>query len=159
MTRYTKDSAGKYVIKGKKYEQLVGSRAQVMHGTAYKTPGGLKHEGLIKNKSGRFVSKKKHVTAKKENRLVKHGYGAKKGTFGYVKIGTHKSRKSSKGTRKTKGRKLRGGNTVSDIAHGAAAAKTQAGGYSSYSFPNDYAPITYKGNLPLTNHELPQDTP
>lgn len=42
MTRYSKTSSGKYNIKGKMYEQLEGSRAQVYHGTAYKTSGGLK---------------------------------------------------------------------------------------------------------------------
>ena len=37
-----KNKNGKYVIGGKTYEQLVGSRAQVMHGTAYKTGHGKK---------------------------------------------------------------------------------------------------------------------
>ena len=37
------------------------------------------------NKWGRIVSRKKHVTAKKEKRLQKYGYFAKKGKFGYVK--------------------------------------------------------------------------
>jgi len=37
------------------------------------------------NKHGRIVSKKKYYTAKKEMRLEKHGYSAKKGKFGYVK--------------------------------------------------------------------------
>jgi hypothetical protein len=37
------------------------------------------------NKWGRIVSRKKHATAKKEKRLQKHGYFAKKGSFGYVK--------------------------------------------------------------------------
>jgi len=35
--RHTKESDGKYHIDGKKFDQLVGSRAQVHHGTAYKT--------------------------------------------------------------------------------------------------------------------------
>ena len=43
------------------------------------------------NKRGRIVSAKKFQTAKKEMRLVKHGYGAKKGKFGYVKL--NKTRK------------------------------------------------------------------
>ena len=113
MTRYKKSPSGKYLIHGKSFEQLVGSRAQVMHGTAYKTTGDLTADKLTVNKSGRFVSKKKHITAKKENRLVKHGYGSKKGQFGYVKIGSmKKSRKGSsrKGTKKRgKSRKMRGG--------------------------------------------------
>ena len=39
--RVSKGSDGKYHIKGRKYELLIGSRAQVHHGTAYKTAGGL----------------------------------------------------------------------------------------------------------------------
>jgi hypothetical protein len=100
MTRYTKDSAGKYKVSGKVHEMLIGTRAQVWHGTAHKTTGGLKKTDLIQNKNGRIVSKAKHNTAKKEKRLVKAGYGTKKGKFGYVKIGTM-SRKS----RKSKGKK------------------------------------------------------
>ncbi len=38
-----------------------GSKAQVWHGTALKTTGGLKKEDLMMNKRGRIVSKKKHV--------------------------------------------------------------------------------------------------
>ena len=101
MTRYTKNANGHYLIHGHKYEMLEGSRAQVMHGTAYKTTGDLTSEKLMVNKSGRFVSRRKHTSAKKENRLVRHGYGSKKGQFGYVKIGATKSKKGTrKGTRK-----------------------------------------------------------
>ena len=50
------------------------------------------------NKNGRIVSKKKHVTAKKEKRLEQHGYFAKKGKFGAVK---KTARKSSSRRRKT----------------------------------------------------------
>ena len=104
MTRYNKTPSGKYVIGGKTYQVLEGSRAQVYHGTAFKTSGGLKKCDIIMNKNGRIVSKAKHNTAKKEKRLVKAGYGTKKGKFGFVKIGSKKSR-SSKG----KSRKHRGG--------------------------------------------------
>jgi hypothetical protein len=38
------------------------------------------------------------VTAKKEKRLVKAGYGTKKGKFGYVKISKSKSKKMRGGT-------------------------------------------------------------
>lgn len=93
MTRYTKDSHGHYHIHGHKYEMLEGSRAQVLHGTAYKTSGGLKKHELLQNKNGRIVSRKKHLTAKKEKRLVKAGYGTKKGKFGYVKIGKSKKQR------------------------------------------------------------------
>ncbi len=90
MTRYTKNSSGHYLIHGHKYEMLEGSRAQVLHGTAYKTSGGLKKHEIMMNKNGRIVSRKKHMTAKKEKRLVKAGYGTKKGKFGYVKLGKSK---------------------------------------------------------------------
>jgi hypothetical protein len=87
--------------KGKKFKELFGSREQVMNGTAYKTPGGLTIDDLIVNKHGRIVSKKKFYTAKKEKRLEKFGYFAKKGKFGYVKKGikqgTKKMRKTQKG--------------------------------------------------------------
>ena len=96
MTRYTKDSHGHYHIHGKKYEMLEGSRAQVYHGTAYKTSGGLKKPEILMNKNGRIVSKKKHTTAKKERRLVKAGYGTKKGKFGFVKIGQSKKMRGGK---------------------------------------------------------------
>ena len=103
MTRYTKSEDGKYHIHGKEFEMLVGSRAQVYHGTAYKTSGGLVKSGLMQNKSGRIVSEKKHYTAKKETRLVKHGYGTKKGKFGFVRIGkkSRSSRSSRKSSRKS----------------------------------------------------------
>jgi len=93
MTRRVHKSAdGKYHIKGKKYEILVGSRAQVHHGTAYKTSGGLTAKHLMMNKHGRIVSKKKHATAKREKRLEKAGYKPKKGKF----VAMRKSMKSKK---------------------------------------------------------------
>jgi hypothetical protein len=92
-----------YHINGKKYPELFGSRHQVMNGTAYKTSGELTKSNLMMNKWGRIVSSKKHATAKKEKRLQKYGYFAKKGKFGYVKK-TVSKRKSSK-----KSRKMRGG--------------------------------------------------
>ena len=66
-------------------EQTFGSRAEVMHGTALKTTGGLFKKDLLMNKNGRIVSRRKHLTAKKEKRLEKAGYFTKKGKFGYVK--------------------------------------------------------------------------
>ena len=89
---HTKDSDGFYHIKGSKYELLCGSRAQVLHGTAYKTTGGLTKSDLIQNKNGRIVSRKKHNHEKKIKRLAKHGYTAKKGKFGAVRMSTRSSR-------------------------------------------------------------------
>lgn len=99
MAQHTKGADGKYHINGKTFEKLIGSRAQVWHETAYKTSGGLTRFDLTMNKHGRVVSMKKHRTAKKERRLEAHGYTAKKGKFGAVKMssmGTRKSRKSRK---------------------------------------------------------------
>ena len=76
--------------------QTIGSRRQVWNGTAKKTSGGLTKSQLMMS-HGRIVSKSKHFSAKKEMRLLKHGYGTKKGKFGFVKIGTKKHRKKMKG--------------------------------------------------------------
>ena len=87
---------GFYHIKSKKFQLLEGSRAQVWHGTAFKTPGGLTREQLLKNKHGEIVSKKKHLSAKREKRLEKHGFFTKKGKFGFVKKSVKGTRKNSK---------------------------------------------------------------
>ena len=71
----------------------IGSRAQVMHGTAHHTSGGLTKSDLKYNKAGRIVSRKKSASAKKEKRLVKLGFKTVKGKFGVVK----KTRKNKKG--------------------------------------------------------------
>lgn len=76
----------KYHVSGRAYAHLVGSRRQVMSGTAFKTNGNLKKRDLMRNKHGRYVSRKKYRTAKKEMRLVRHGYTARKGKFGSVKM-------------------------------------------------------------------------
>jgi len=73
--------------------QTVGTRAQVWHGTAKKTPGGLTKNNLMKNKHGRIVSRRKHDSGKKSiKHLKKLGYIAKKGQFKLFHKG-HKSRK------------------------------------------------------------------
>ena len=60
----------------------VGSRSQVMHGTAHRTSGGLCKNDLMYNKNGRIVSRKASRAGKKAlSHLVKAGYKAKKGTF------------------------------------------------------------------------------
>ena len=84
---------GMYTDKnGTKYEFLIGSRAQVAHGTAYKTSGNLTADDIMKSKSsGKYVSRKRSRIAKKENRLGKAGYTARKGKFGAVKITKRRS--------------------------------------------------------------------
>ncbi len=58
-----------------------GSRRQVWNRTRVKTPSGLRRKDLKMNKQGRIVSKKRSMKAKRDKRLVKAGYIAKKGTF------------------------------------------------------------------------------
>jgi hypothetical protein len=59
----------------------VGTKAQVWHGTAKHTSGGLKKKDLMKHK-GKIVSRRKHAAGLKAiKRLRKLGYTAKKGTF------------------------------------------------------------------------------
>jgi hypothetical protein len=62
--------------------KAVGSKAEVYHGSAKHTSGGLKKKDLMKTKKGRIVSRKKHAAGKKAlKRLLKAGFKAKKGTF------------------------------------------------------------------------------
>ena len=101
MKRPQRKADGMYHIDGKKFKKLVGSRAEVFHGTAYKTCYGkdcLKKKDLIKSRNDRIVSRKKHFTAKKEMRLRKHGYFTRKGKFGFVF-------KRPKGAKKTRRRR------------------------------------------------------
>ena len=93
MKNHKKQADGLYHINGQKFAMLVGARASVWHGNAYKTSGGLTKKHLFQNKNGRIVSRKKHETAKKEKRLEKHGYFAQKGKFGAVKKTAKKSSK------------------------------------------------------------------
>jgi hypothetical protein len=59
-----------------------GTKAQVFHGTAARTPGGLTRKDLMKTKAGRIVSRRKHAAGIKAiRRLKKLGFVAKKGTF------------------------------------------------------------------------------
>ena len=67
------------------FKQKIGSRCQVMNGTAKMTAGGLLKSDLKHNKYGRIVSRKMSELAKKENRLQKAGYYTKKGVFGAFK--------------------------------------------------------------------------
>ena len=102
MTKFSRTSTGKYSVAGRTFDVLIGTRAQVWHGTAYKTTGGLCKSDLMQNKSGRIVSKAKHMSAKKEKRLVKAGFLTKKGHFGFIKNGKS-MKKGRKGSRKMRG--------------------------------------------------------
>ena len=98
MKKPYRQADGFYHVDGKKYKTLFGSREQVMNETVHKTTGGLTKADLVMNKWGRIVSAKKFKTAKKEMRLQKHGFFAKKGKFGAIT------------------RKFRGGDPVDDAA-------------------------------------------
>ena len=91
-----KQADGKYHIDGKKWDLLEGTRAQVWHETAYKTSGGLRKSALLQNKHGRIVSRKKHVTEKKNKRLERAGYKPKKGEFVVMRKSMKKTPSGSK---------------------------------------------------------------
>jgi hypothetical protein len=64
------------------HAMTVGSKAQVFHGTAKKTSGGLEKSDLVKNKHGRIVSRRKQAAGRKALKyLTRKGYKAKKGVF------------------------------------------------------------------------------
>jgi hypothetical protein len=95
--RFKRNNDGTYTIQGKSYKAITGTRARVWHGEAYETSGHLKKNELVMNKHGRIVSKDKYNSSKKEQRLLKHGYGSKKGVFGFVRTKSmSKTRKSRK---------------------------------------------------------------
>jgi hypothetical protein len=116
-----------------------GSRAQVMHGTAKRTSGGLTKKQLKYNKQGKIVSKRMSARAKKDKRLVKAGYKTKKGTFGSFKNGKRVSgRRSRRRSRRKSRRRQRGGGK-----DGAASADNS----SKKSTPKKTA--SKKPDLPL----------
>ena len=100
------------------FKKTVGTRAEVWHGTAKKTSGGLQKNDLLKNKSGRIVSKAKHNTAKKEMRLKKFGFGPKSRKE-MLKL-SKKNR--SKQARKSRSRKMHGGSGMGVLSPAEANA-------------------------------------
>jgi hypothetical protein len=104
-----KGSNGKYNKNGKSFKMLVGSRTQVMNGTAYKTTyGAIKPRGdaltkahLKYNKHGRIVSKaKSSKKGKLLAQLRRAGYTTKKGKFGAIKINGRRTKKRRRTLRK-----------------------------------------------------------
>ena len=64
------------------FSKATGTKAEVFHGTAKHTSGGLFKKHLMKTRAGRIVSKKKHAAGKKAIKtLRKLGFVAKKGKF------------------------------------------------------------------------------
>ena len=84
----------------------VGTRAQVWHGTADRTSGGLKKSDLVM-KNGRIKSKRASRSAKKNQNLKKAGWTFKKGEFGAVKIEDKEAATKKKKTSKRRGSKRR----------------------------------------------------
>jgi hypothetical protein len=80
-------------------ELTTGSKAQVYHGTAKHTAGGLEKKDLMMTKRGRIVSRKQHASGLKAiKRLRAMGYTAKKGKFTlFRKSMGKKGRKTRKG--------------------------------------------------------------
>lgn len=98
----------------------VGSKAQVWHGTARHTSGGLHKKDLMKTKSGRIVSRRKHSLGKKAIKTLKRmGYIAKKGTFKLFRKGvrTMKRRGGGEGGLEIPGIKI---TTTTDSASSAS---------------------------------------
>ena len=73
-----------------------GTRAQVWHGNADETTGGLTKKDLIKNKHGSIVSKKKQALARKHRHLEKAGYKPTKGKFVLMRRHSQHHTRSSK---------------------------------------------------------------
>ena len=79
----------------------VGTKAQVFHGSAKHTSGGLKKSDLVQNKHGRIVSRRKQAAGRKALRHLRAaGYTAKKGKFVLFRKSMRKSRKGRRSTSK-----------------------------------------------------------
>lgn len=103
MTRFYTIKGGKKVVKGKEYEKVVGSRAEVWHNVAHHTKGGLLKCNLTKNKRGRIVSLKKSLKAAKKFCLLNYK--------GKRRSGCRKKLKSKR-CRSRRRRTMKGGNGV-----------------------------------------------
>jgi hypothetical protein len=115
--------------------KAVGSKAEVFHGTAKHTSGGLKKKDLMKH-HGRIISRKKHAAGKK---AIKHlfaaGYKPKKGTFKLMrKSMAHSSKRHSK---RSKRHTRRGGAAVpaafADMKSSAGSVSPTAASTAGYA--------------------------
>ena len=68
---HAKNKDGLYIIDGKTYEALYGSRNEVWDGKSYKTTGGLTKSELITNKRGKIISRRKSIEEKINNKFEK----------------------------------------------------------------------------------------
>ena len=89
--------------------KAVGSRAEVWHGVAKHTSGGLTKAQLFQDKNGRIKSRKASSLAKRKQNLKKHGWGFVKGNFGAVRLeDVKKNRRSGRRSRRRSGRRSSG---------------------------------------------------
>ena len=103
------------------FEVTVGSKAQVWHGKAKHTSGGLTRKDLMKTKAGRIVSRKKHAAGKKAiQRLFKLGFKPRKGTFRLMSSSSSSRRRSRSTTRKA--RRTTGGSAQEQLMRGNVGA-------------------------------------
>ena len=79
--------------------KTTGSRAEVWHGNAKKTRGGLTRKDLFM-KNGRIKSKRASKRAKRSNQLKKSGWTYKKGQFGAVKMEKKSKGRRGRGTKR-----------------------------------------------------------
>ena len=89
------------------YKKNIGSRAEVWHGTAKKTSGGLEKKDLKKNPHGYIVSKKKSlfmIKNPKKNPLNCYLQKKKSGKFGVVLECPNSPKKKTKRYTKSKKR-------------------------------------------------------
>ena len=92
------------------HSTTVGTKAQVWHGTALKTPGGLKKSDLMKNKHSRIVSKKKHSLGKKlMKKMMKSPKMRKIFKANQQKIKSRSKKRSKKRSKRSKRSKRRDG--------------------------------------------------
>jgi hypothetical protein len=90
--------------------KTIGSRAQVMHGTAKKTSGGLEKKDLKYNKQGRIVSRRKSelghkLYSKHKSTLKKNQYKKKPKTSRKKPKTSRKKPKTSRKKPKTSRKK------------------------------------------------------
>lgn len=120
-----------------------GSRAEVMHGTAKRTSGGLTKGDLKYNKWGSIVSRKKSSLARSQKHLEKAGWTAKKGKFGAVCM-----KKKCKTAKKGRGRRgiKKGGGMLGEMIGGLTGGETEPVGNGAEPAGNGAEPKTAGGN-------------
>ena len=80
--------------------QTVGTKAQVYHGSAKHTSGGLIKKDLMKTRRGRIISRKKHAAGLKAIKNLRSlGYIAKKGKFTLFRKSMVDGRRTKRKTR------------------------------------------------------------